>query len=124
MGQVLLSLEEVSKSYWRGPSEVRVLKGACLEVHAGESETSTQMYFNGEHVKAERVDYVPPVGREFLDYAVMEQISPSGVWGVPSKATAEKGEMATLWQAEAIAAQARTIFATLDARGSRAEGVE
>jgi lipoprotein-releasing system ATP-binding protein len=36
MGQVLLSLEEVSKSYWRGPSEVRVLKGACLEVHAGE----------------------------------------------------------------------------------------
>jgi ABC-type lipoprotein export system ATPase subunit len=32
----LLSLESVSKSYWRGPAEVRVLDGACLEVHAGE----------------------------------------------------------------------------------------
>ena len=32
----LLSLEEVSKSYWRGPSEVRVLDGASLELYAGE----------------------------------------------------------------------------------------
>jgi ABC-type lipoprotein export system ATPase subunit len=36
MGAPLLSLHEVSKSYWRGPSEVRVLAGACLEVQAGE----------------------------------------------------------------------------------------
>jgi ABC-type lipoprotein export system ATPase subunit len=32
----LLTLDAVSKSYWRGPSEVRVLRAACLEVHAGE----------------------------------------------------------------------------------------
>jgi lipoprotein-releasing system ATP-binding protein len=36
MGVPLLSLHEVSKSYWRGPSEVRVLAGASLEVQAGE----------------------------------------------------------------------------------------
>jgi ABC-type lipoprotein export system ATPase subunit len=36
MGAPLLSLHEVGKSYWRGPSEVRVLTGACLEVQAGE----------------------------------------------------------------------------------------
>jgi putative ABC transport system ATP-binding protein len=36
MGEVLLSLKAVSKSYWRGPSEVRVLAGASLEVRAGE----------------------------------------------------------------------------------------
>jgi ABC-type lipoprotein export system ATPase subunit len=36
MADPLLSLEEVSKSYWRGPSEVRVLSGACLELRAGE----------------------------------------------------------------------------------------
>jgi ABC-type lipoprotein export system ATPase subunit len=36
MGDVLLSLDAVSKSYWRGPSEVRVLAGASLEVPAGE----------------------------------------------------------------------------------------
>ncbi len=36
MTGILLSLDEVSKSYWRGPSEVRVLSGACLELRAGE----------------------------------------------------------------------------------------
>jgi ABC-type lipoprotein export system ATPase subunit len=36
MADVLLSLREVSKSYWRGPSEVRVLAGASLDVHQGE----------------------------------------------------------------------------------------
>jgi ABC-type lipoprotein export system ATPase subunit len=36
MEALLLSLRDVSKSYWRGPSEVRVLSGASLDVHAGE----------------------------------------------------------------------------------------
>ena len=36
MAGALLSLDEVSKSYWRGPSEVRVLSDACLEVRPGE----------------------------------------------------------------------------------------
>lgn len=36
MTGVLLSLDAVSKSYWRGPSEVRVLAGASLDVHVGE----------------------------------------------------------------------------------------
>lgn len=31
----LLSLQAVSKSYWRGPRELRVLRGASLEVEAG-----------------------------------------------------------------------------------------
>jgi putative ABC transport system ATP-binding protein len=31
----LLKLESVSKSYWRGPRELRVLRGASLEVSAG-----------------------------------------------------------------------------------------
>jgi ABC-type lipoprotein export system ATPase subunit len=36
MAGALLSLDSVSKSYWRGPSEVRVLSDACLELRAGE----------------------------------------------------------------------------------------
>ncbi len=36
MTDALLSLGSVSKSYWRGSSEVRVLSNACLELHAGE----------------------------------------------------------------------------------------
>ncbi len=36
MAEALLSLDAVSKSYWRGPSEVRVLSDACLTIDAGE----------------------------------------------------------------------------------------
>jgi ABC-type lipoprotein export system ATPase subunit len=36
MADALLSLDSVSKSYWRGPSEVRVLADACLDVYPGE----------------------------------------------------------------------------------------
>jgi putative ABC transport system ATP-binding protein len=36
MGDVLLSLDAVSKSYWRGASEVRVLAGVSLDVPTGE----------------------------------------------------------------------------------------
>jgi lipoprotein-releasing system ATP-binding protein len=36
MAEALLTLEGVSKSYWRGSHEVRVLSGISLDVHAGE----------------------------------------------------------------------------------------
>jgi ABC-type lipoprotein export system ATPase subunit len=36
MAGALLALDSVSKSYWRGPSEVRVLSDACLELRTGE----------------------------------------------------------------------------------------
>jgi ABC-type lipoprotein export system ATPase subunit len=36
MAEALLSLDAVSKSYWRGPTEVRVLSGASLDVEAGQ----------------------------------------------------------------------------------------
>lgn len=65
------------------------------DIHAGASETSTQLHLNPEHVRSQRmVDHVPPVGREYLDYAYMEQISPRGVWGRPSQGTAQAGERA------------------------------
>jgi ABC-type lipoprotein export system ATPase subunit len=36
MDDTLLSLDAVSKSYWRGPHELKVLADLTLEVHAGE----------------------------------------------------------------------------------------
>jgi creatinine amidohydrolase len=62
------------------------------DVHAEEAETSHQLAINPGHVGPGRVDYLPPVGREFLDYATMGFISEWGVWGYPSYGTAEKGE--------------------------------
>ncbi len=71
----------------------------AAEVHAGEVETSVQMYLNPDHVVHEEIrDFVPPVGREWMDYAFLLEFSPSGVWGRPSRATADKGrDYLTAW---------------------------
>ncbi len=96
-----------------GDGDKPVFETAGMEVHAGESETSTELYLNPDHVKPERVDYVPPVGREFLDYAVMNQVSPDGMWGISSKGDASKGERAIAAQVQAVVAFARHAFEAL-----------
>ena len=84
-------------------------------IHASEAETAHQMHINPEHVKEKRVDYMPPVGREFLDYAFVGFISELGVWGYPSYATAEKGERSTARKVKRIAEWARDAFAAVEA---------
>lgn len=86
-----------------------------IGIHASESETSRQLYLNPEWVKEERVDYLPPVGREFLDYAYMGFVSEWGVWGYPSYGTAEKGERAIAYEVRHLAAWARETFARMEA---------
>ena len=84
-------------------------------IHASESETAHQMYINPEHVKQKRVDYMPPVGREFLDYAFVGFISEYGVWGYPSFATAEKGERSTTRKVRRIVEWTQGAFAAVEA---------
>lgn len=63
------------------------------ELHAGEVETSQMLYLAPETVHMDRaVDYVPTIPRPYLSYGSMFRASPTGVWGEPTKATAEKGE--------------------------------
>lgn len=63
------------------------------ELHAGESETSQMLAVAPETVHMDRaVDYVPTIARPYLSYGSIFRASPSGVWGEPSKASAEKGE--------------------------------
>ncbi len=83
------------------------------EVHAGEAETSTQLYLNPEHVRPGQMDFVPQVGREFLDYAFINQINPEGVWGQPSFGDAAKGERAIVAQVRAVVAFAQRAFEVL-----------
>ena len=71
-----------------------IFETAGQEVHAGESETSVMLAIDPSLVGDDRVDYIPPVGREFLDYAFVGAISPEGVWGKPSLATRDKGQRA------------------------------
>jgi creatinine amidohydrolase len=95
-----------------------IFETAHLEVHAGEGETSFHLAFNADHVKAESVDFVPPVGREFLDYAYMSFISESGVWGIPTRATAAKGRAGLDAQVRVICKEAQVIFKFLDERSA------
>jgi len=96
------------------PGDARIWdKG--VGIHAGESETSSQLYINPDHVKDKRVDYLPPVGREFLDYAFIGFISEWGIWGYPSLGTAEKGEKATAYRVSRIVEWTRETFAGVEA---------
>jgi len=80
------------------------------DIHAGEIETSLMLYLFPDLVKGERTDYVPPYGREFLDYVSMDQISPAGIWGNPGKGSVEKGALAFAAQVDRIEAFARKEF--------------
>ena len=64
------------------------------DVHAGEVETSLLLALRPELVRAVGADHVPRVGRHFTDWASFAQLAPHGVWGNPSKASAEKGHRA------------------------------
>ena len=62
-------------------------------LHADESETSQILAIAPETVHMDRaVDCDPKVPRPYLNYGSIFRASPSGVWGYPTKATAEKGE--------------------------------
>lgn len=62
-------------------------------LHADEKETSMILAIAPETVHMDRaVDFVPDAPRPYLNYGSIFRASPSGVWGCPTKATAEKGE--------------------------------
>jgi len=64
------------------------------EVHAGEKETSLMLHLRPDLVKMDKaVDFLPDVPRNYLQYGSVFQYSPEGVWGQPTKATAEKGRI-------------------------------
>jgi creatinine amidohydrolase len=69
-------------------------------LHAGEIETSMMLHLEPERVGANKPDdFVPEWSRADLTHFGMRGISPTGVWGRPSRATAEKGAR---WFAEAV----------------------
>jgi creatinine amidohydrolase len=63
------------------------------EIHAGDIETSIILYIKPQLVKKEFLeDEIPCVTRDYLDYAPLNEISKSGVWGEPTKASSNKGK--------------------------------
>lgn len=85
------------------------------ELHAGEVETSQMLYLAPETVHMDRaVDFVPNAPRPYLSYGSMFRVSPTGVWGEPTKGTAEKGEKIFDRCAEIAVEQIRQAFAFME----------
>jgi len=91
-------------------------QGQFAELHAGQAETSLMMCLRPDLVKMDQVrpDFAPPQGREFLDYVGVAGVSPTGLWGAPSKASAADGERMLQEAARRAAAYIRQTFAELE----------
>lgn len=87
------------------------------ELHAGESETSKILAIDPESVHMDRaVDFVPTVTRPYLSYGSIFRASPTGVWGEPSYASAEKGEKLLERTAELMVEELNKAFAYMEAK--------
>ena len=69
-------------------------QGEFADLHAGRFETSLIMHLHPDLVKMDRArpDFSPAQGREFFDYTGIGGVSPTGLWGAPSKGSAEQGK--------------------------------
>lgn len=68
---------------------------APMEIHAGEIETSLMLYLRENLVRKDKIegaDFVPDYPQSFLNYIPLTRLSKTGVWGEPSRASAEKGK--------------------------------
>jgi creatinine amidohydrolase len=82
-------------------------------LHACEVETSIMLHIAPDRVHLDRArDFVPGNPREDLTMLGMKRISPTGVWGYPTRATAEKGAR---WLDQGVEECARRIRRLADA---------
>ena len=62
------------------------------------------------------VDFVPTISRPYLSYGSIFRASPTGVWGEPSKASAEKGRRVFARSAELAVDALNDAFAYMSAK--------
>lgn len=87
------------------------------ELHAGEVETSMMLHLAPETVKMElAVDCVPTMPRPYLSYGSIYRATPTGVWGEPTKASAEKGERMLKRGAELAVEEMNRAFAFMEGK--------
>lgn len=64
------------------------------DVHAGEVITSLMLHLHPELVGPHRIDHVPAKGAQYAQALSFRALCPEGVWGHPSRASAELGARA------------------------------
>lgn len=99
-----------------GPEASSAGQGQFGDLHAGRTETSLVMHLRPDLVKMDRAkpDFSPSQGREFFDYTGLAAVSPTGLWGVPSKASPEQGEQLIREAAQRAAEYINNTFAEID----------
>lgn len=102
------------KVIFSSAGELTAGTGTQEELHAGASETSLMLAIAPDLVKNERADYVPSEGREFIDYAGMRKVTPTGVWGRATRASREEGERLLAGAVERIVAYVQATFQRLE----------
>jgi creatinine amidohydrolase len=103
------------------PSGFMVEQGEFADLHAGASETALILHLRPDLVHMERAkpDFAPSQGREFFDYTGIGGVSPTGLWGAPSEATAEQGEESLQQAVDQTVSYIEQTFADIDRIESR-----
>jgi creatinine amidohydrolase/Fe(II)-dependent formamide hydrolase-like protein len=98
------------------PDSFTVGQGGMPDIHSGRSETSLILHLYPQLVKREAMapDFAPEQGREFMDYTGVAGVSPTGLWGAPSKGTAEEGAEILEHAAHRAVEYIRRTFADFD----------
>jgi creatinine amidohydrolase len=90
------------------------------QLHACESEASFIQAFYPECFKADRVvDFSPKCPASAFDFVGIGGVSPHGVWGYPSRATAAKGYTDLERKVSEAAAYIRRVLLDINASKSR-----
>jgi creatinine amidohydrolase len=85
-------------------------------------ETSLILYLDENLVTEPVEDFLPHLGREYLDYMGMKKVSPTGVWGRPSLASRELGEELFKKMLERTDEYIRGAFSLFDEQPATEEG--
>lgn len=83
------------------------------DLHAGATETSIVLHLDPGAVGELPQDFVPSAPREALDFLSMQALTPDGVWGSPSQASADQGAKFLAGMAQRVAEYLRTTFTRL-----------
>lgn len=104
------------RTVWLVPESVIWADSFAEDLHAGATETSLMLYLDPDAVGTPPPDFVPDVPREALDLLPIRQLTPHGIWGRPSQASAAMGEDVLNAMAHRIANHLNTTFAALAAQ--------
>ncbi len=94
------------------------------DIHAGEGETATMLHYYPELVRERREDCSPAYTQEYNDYVGLDVTTDTGVWGRPSRASAEKAATSLQGATERQVKYIRETFGRLEELRNRRQRAE